>query len=937
MLLINIRSLLKNSAELQAGLRLMDQKPDIVFINETWLDKSIVEVPLEGYVCVARLDRRSGQKCGGVATYAREAIAPQIALMQDSPDAERQWLILHTNQGPFLLANWYRPPCAGEVDTIKSLQSEWQALKAMAMGTVVVGDLNVHHKSWLRFSQRESVEGRELYSAAQDCSLCQLVRSPTRGENLLDLVLSDIEAKCEVMPKIADHNAVLIKVGLSVPEVKHHSRVVWHFCKADWEGLQNELDETDWSILNTASANDGAELLQARILEAAEEWIPRKKKTVKSSSHEWLTDEVVRLVQAKRDAEGTPHELEAAQTCSAEITAEFARFVEKSKQELQELPRGSKGWWRKVRAFALKGRGVSGIASLRDGAVWKHSAVDKAELFATVFQSKCIVPCLEVNEYSEVAATAADSRQFGLVEETLALQVLSEIRSDSATGPDLLPARILKECARQLARPISMLARRIIATSTWPEAWRVHWIVPIHKRAAVTNAGNYRGVHLTAQISKAVERMIGKLSAPFIQAPLRIGLNQFAYCKEKGARDALAYLVLSCIVAFEHKKKVIMFCSDVQGAFDKVSEVRFAEKIRKSGLPDDLIPLFESWMKSRKANVLTDGSQSASMVLSDMVYQGTVWGPSLWNVFFGDAERPIHKSGFTPVVYADDLNAIKEIDSTMDNAEALAEGRSCQSELHRWGRANGVTFDPGKESMHILSRTDPLGEAFKILGVSFDVKLIMEEAVLKLAAEAGWRIRTILRAQRFHTVAELVHLYKSQVLSYLEYRTVAIYHSCDTHLAHLDRVQNGFLRKIGITAEQALLEFNLAPLSTRRDMAMLGMIHRSVIGKGPSQLQAFFKPVELPRRSTRASARMHSRQLKEFRTGQFSALIARSALGLVSVYNLLPQAIVDASSVKEFQCCLQSVVKNKASSDAERWEFFFSPRICMYSHPVRSL
>ena len=73
---------------------------------------------------------------------------------------------------------------------------------------------------------------------------------------------------------------------------------------------------------------------------------------------------------------------------------------------------------------------------MRDGAVWKHSAVDKAELFATVFQSKCIVPCLEVNEYSEVAATAADSRQFGLVEETLALQVLSEIRSDSATGPE---------------------------------------------------------------------------------------------------------------------------------------------------------------------------------------------------------------------------------------------------------------------------------------------------------------------------------------------------------------------------------------------------------------------------------------------------------------------------------------------------------------------
>ena len=137
---------MKNSAELQATLRFMHQKPDIVFLNETWLDKSIVEVPLEGYACVARLDRRSGHKCGGVATYAREAIAQQIAWMQDSKESERQWLILHTNQGPLLLGNWYRPPCAGEVASIKSLQHEWQGLKALAMGTVVVGDLNVHHK-----------------------------------------------------------------------------------------------------------------------------------------------------------------------------------------------------------------------------------------------------------------------------------------------------------------------------------------------------------------------------------------------------------------------------------------------------------------------------------------------------------------------------------------------------------------------------------------------------------------------------------------------------------------------------------------------------------------------------------------------------------------------------------------------------------------------
>ena len=42
----------------------------------------------------------------------------------------------------------------------------------------------------------------------------------------------------------------------------------------------------------------------------------------------------------------------------------------------------------------------------------------------------------------------------------------------------------------------------------------------------------------------------------------------------------------------------------------------------------------------------------------------------------------------------------------------------------------------------------------------------------------------------------------------------------------------------------ALLNFNLAPLATRRDIGMLGVIHRTALGKGPSQLKQHFKPWE---------------------------------------------------------------------------------------------
>ena len=52
----------------------------------------------------------------------------------------------------------------------------------------------------------------------------------------------------------------------------------------------------------------------------------------------------------------------------------------------------------------------------------------------------------------------------------------------NATGPDLIPARLLKECPTQLALPIALFARLTLRTSAWPQPWRLHWFHPLHKK-----------------------------------------------------------------------------------------------------------------------------------------------------------------------------------------------------------------------------------------------------------------------------------------------------------------------------------------------------------------------------------------------------------------------------------------------------------------------
>ena len=95
------------------------------------------------------------------------------------------------------------------------------------------------------------------------------------------------------------------------------------------------------------------------------------------------------------------------------------------------------------------------------------------------------------------------------------------------------------------------------------------------------------------------------------------------------------------------------------------------------------------------------------------------------------------------------------------NEALYVDMRNCQREVHKWGGANQVSFDPSKESMHVLALHGGEGPNFRLLGVPFDHSLSMRDAVVKLVSEATWKMASILRTARFFTDSELVNLYRS--------------------------------------------------------------------------------------------------------------------------------------------------------------------------------
>eukprot|EP00973_Karenia_brevis_P075517 10488795-Karenia_brevis.AAC.1 len=95
-----------------------------------------------------------------------------------------------------------------------------------------------------------------------------------------------------------------------------------------------------------------------------------------------------------------------------------------------------------------------------------------------------------------------------LIRPKLVSKVLKELDESSATGIHLLPTRTLQRCFKTLQRRATRIVRIIICSGRWSDLWLHHRVHPIFKRGSVYKAMNYRGVHVTFQLSKVVERIL---------------------------------------------------------------------------------------------------------------------------------------------------------------------------------------------------------------------------------------------------------------------------------------------------------------------------------------------------------------------------------------------------------------------------------------------
>ena len=182
---LNARSIVNKRNEL--NIMVEDTDPHIIGITESWAtpDISDAELGMTGYV-MFRKDR-IGRRGGGVILYIKKSIqAYEIKLEKEAECEEAVWCNIVSGNSTLTVGLVYRSP---NINTEENEKIQNALKEVTKRDCIIMGDFNHGRIQW-KSLQSTGSEDQKFLNLVQDCFLIQHVLEPTRGENVLDIVLS---------------------------------------------------------------------------------------------------------------------------------------------------------------------------------------------------------------------------------------------------------------------------------------------------------------------------------------------------------------------------------------------------------------------------------------------------------------------------------------------------------------------------------------------------------------------------------------------------------------------------------------------------------------------------------------------------------------------------------------------------------------------------
>ena len=577
------------------------------------------------------------------------------------------------------LINWYRSPNSSLDYLLESCRCI-EGLFETQSECILFSDANFPGISWEK-GVSKTAKGRVFLDLCSSLGLDQLVDSPTRGRNILDLVLCQNPC-CVASLKVgdpfllSDHNSV--EVLVNVPGSLFSSPIVPPtpfrvFRKGDYASMAQYLDSFDWGYIG-GLCPDPTEFYSL-LLSIWEECIalfvplckPHHRPTVLPRSLYRLKLHCLSLSRHRKES---PQARARLRRCERRYHRRLHNFF--SGIDRAALSGGGlSSLYAHMRRVQGKGKNV--ISSLIHEGKGYSLPLDKSELFANHFASvfgtstdsgpplACLAPC----SLSEID-----------VGPHRVLHALRSMKGKLGTSCDGIPSYFLRCLSSSLSLPLSLLFQLSMAMSQIPDQWRSSIVVPIYKkRGSQADVKNYRPIAMISATCKVMEKVVTLQLSSYLESNQLLSAHQYGFRSRRSTTSQLLQSLSVWSRMLSEGRPGDTVYLDFARAFDKVPHAKLLAKCASYGISGRLLEWLRDFLSCRTQLVRVDDTLSSPRPIQSSILQGGCLSPLLFALYINDLAVELSSLGIHVWLYADDVKL------TSDSPAKLQQALDCVS---RW-------------------------------------------------------------------------------------------------------------------------------------------------------------------------------------------------------------------------------------------------------------
>ena len=178
-------------------------------------------------------------------------------------------------------------------------------------------------------------------------------------------------------------------------------------------------------------------------------------------------------------------------------------------------------------------------------------------------------------------------------------KLLRNLNPSKASGPDLVPARILKLASQEITPILCTIYQQSFNTGEVPQDWQKANVTAFFKKGDKTNPANYRPVSLTCIACKSMEHIVFSQIMNHLDNHKILAEFQHGFRSGHSCETQLLNTVEDLSRRIDGRQTTDLLIPDFSKAFDTVPHLKLLHKLQRYGVTGRTNEWIKSWLCQR--------------------------------------------------------------------------------------------------------------------------------------------------------------------------------------------------------------------------------------------------------------------------------------------------------------------------------------------------